>query len=297
MNNIKKDHIMVIRYLIWQEQGKYLTKSVWIGDYEILPTCFRWDAWDVKILKCIENIKVHNELPRWESFLLFLGRKGIYKLAIAYLQKRYKGVFLENTETLFLSEKARKEIPDYLWNDRLQEMWELHWNYLKVTLEDILKRKSREGEKRGAPITLVLALPQEGEMMYLEEWLETLWGKPWVQQAVADFMLVGSSQQQEKGEEILEYCYEETGIAGNFYDSMKSYRREMEERVYMGDSVKRKVLFLDCMAVSVKELGKMDVYIDGTGRKTKSEIRRAENAGIRCKSLYKYLDSTFSSKL
>lgn len=338
-----------IRYLVWQTsalEGKAVSKQtsaskrqsaskrnydresgekVTIGEYEIAPVYFQWDARDKKILKYVrEEKEAYERCENQDGNPIRAGkriRKFLYKmfqkLAVVYFRRRYRGVFLENTETLFLSEKSEKEIPDFLWKSKPRETEELHWSYAKETFWEILGqadiRKTvntvdivhrttienatniggGEVKRLETAITLAFALPEEASPAIFEEWLEEIWENQRVQSKIEDFILIGSSQQQEACEEILDFFYEQTGIAGSFYDGLKQYKREMAERVYTDEQPKRKVLFLDCLGVPVKEIGRTAFYIDGTGLKTKGEIRKMVSAGIICKSLRKYLDSIF----
>ncbi len=242
---------------------------------EFRPVYLFWDKTDEVMVRFYEQWRNSEKTGLASVF----GRT-LSVVAKRHIQNKYKEVFLSNPETLFLSERAKEEIPRGFWREEPVTQEELFAGFGREAAVDILKQTTRS-------ITVFFVLGRECRYDEVWEWLleaETAAGPD-----MTNLFLLGEPQQQEYGEDILERFYTETGLAGSFYEASEC-RRIIA--MTTGD-----VLLLDCLGLPLGQLGRPAYYIDGTGVRTGKEMRRLTGVCKACHSLRNHLDRAFLSAL
>lgn len=242
---------------------------------EFRPVYLFWDKTDETLVRFYEE-RANASDKGWSR----LFGKTLSAVAVRHIQNKYKEVFLSNPETLFLSEKAEREIPQGFWKERPEQREALFSAFGKREALRMLKRAEKE--------TTVLFAPDR-DCRYEDalEWLrkaETAAGT-----RMSNLYLLGLKECRERGEDILEQFYAETGIAGSFYTDT-----ECKRIIAMTEG---EVLLLDCLGLSIRQLGRPTYYIDGSGVRTEKEMRRIQGVCKACQSLRMYLDRAFLSAL
>jgi len=236
-------------------------------ELELRPLYLFWDKTDERVLDMCESKKLSEG-----NFLMKKMRAAL----VHYIQVKYKEVFLSSPETLFLSEKAKKAIPEMLLPQR-GEYLRLHQLFARQEMCRIC-RENREG------LAAFWVLPEEMPMDFLKEWLEKMESEG---EGLSDLILFGDSWQKESGEEVLEEYYEETGLAGSF-----CMREDCKRMMSLNSS---RILLIDCFGMSMQEIGRPSFYIDGAGVRTDREIHRLKGVCGDCQSLRNHLDRAFLS--
>jgi len=245
------------------------------GKAELRPVYLFWDKTDEKM------VQLYGCCARQgRKGIGSLARSALSAVAVRHIQNKYKEVFLSNPETLFLSEKAEREIPWGFWQLTPGQQERLHLKYARAQAREIL-RNCRE------QITLFLILSPE--CSYAEVYDMLLMAEKEAGVHLSDLFLLGEMSQKENAEEILEDFYEESGIAGSFYEACE-YKKIVA-------TVSGCSFLLDYRGLTVKELGRPTFYIDGAGVRTGKEIHRLEGVCGTCRSLRKHLDRAFLSAL
>lgn len=242
---------------------------------ELRPLYLFWDKTDERVVRLYESFD-KKERGRCGSAL----GKAVSSIAVKYMQNKYKEVFLSQPETLFLSEKAQKEIPGEFWQTLPNPQIALHHRFGEREVLGILASAKRK-------LSLLIILPQECVYDELETWLlrvEELAGV-----YLGELFLLGMICQKERGEDVLDAFYEQTGLAGSFYP-LSEYRKLMS-------MVGNRSILLDYAGLPVKELGRPVFYVDGAGVRTRKELQRMGGVCEACRSLRNHLDRAFLSAL
>ena len=278
------DESKIINYVIFGKREELTqfpeTKPVTVLTGEEERTQFRpiylfWDKTDETLVQFYEQWRAAGKTGWTASF-----GNGLCALAQRHIRNKYKEVFLCDPETLFLSERAEKEIPIDFWIEKPPIHRAIFGAYGKETARKILGNASGK-------MTLFLVLNEE--CYYEEEQTWLFQAEREAKETLRDLFLIGGKEQKEKCEEILELFYMETGLAGSFYP-LAEYKRILSETE--GD-----VLLLDCLGLSVSEIGRPTFYIDGAGVRTEKEIRRLAGVFKACHGLRNHLDRAFLSAL
>ncbi len=278
------DENKVIKYVIFGKREQ-LTQFpdtrpavILTGDNEkteFRPVYLFWDKTDETMVRlCEQSIQASDA-----GFARIFG-KVLSAMAIRHIQSKYKEVFLSNPETLFLSEKAEKEIPPVLWREMPAPREELFLGFGKKEALNILTMAERK--------TTILFAPGR-ECRYDEVWEWLLEAESAAGTAINQLFLLGYPEQKENVEDVLERFYNETGIAGSFYPETECRRITA---MIDGD-----VLLLDCLGLPFRQLGRPTYYIDGTGVRTEKEMHRIQRVCKACQSLRNHLDRAFLSAL
>lgn len=237
---------------------------------EFRPVYLFWDKTDEMLMRFYERWQNRRQMRY--RYLSFVVKR--------HMQNKYKEVFLSNPETLFLSERAEKEIPRDFWEAEPPFKESLFSGFGKAMAIRMLGKTTHA-------VTVFLALESECRYAEVLEWLvqaESAAGTK-----MTNLFLLGAPQQKEYGEELLEQFYEETGLAGSFYPD-EECRKLLA--VSEGES-----LLLDCRGISFGQLGRPAYYIDGAGVRTGKEMRRLGSVCKACYSLRNHLDRAFLSAL
>ncbi|MBQ8526893.1 MAG: hypothetical protein IJ429_00340 [Lachnospiraceae bacterium] len=245
------------------------------GKTEFRPVYLFWDSADEKTMQLYCDCK-SEEAKGFRGML----RSMLASVAVRHMQNKYKEVFLCHPETLFLSEKAEKEIPKLFWKMIPEECGKLHMRYGQREALNLL----RTGKER---VTLFCVIPDGFAKEDLLAWLFKAEKAAGVR--LSDLFLLGDICQKESAEDVLEDFYEETGMAGSFYPAEECKKLIMSVGGYS--------LLLDCFGLPVKQVGRPTFYIDGAGVRTTKEIHRMEGVCKACSSLRMYLDRAFLSAL
>lgn len=235
---------------------------------EIRPVYLFWDKTDEIFLQISEKCSAK------------MVGSVIARAARKHIQNKYKEVFLNNTETLFLSEKAQREIPVWLHQQRTDVSRSIHLFYAEAKAKTVLAESETEKE-------LFLVLDEDVKYEQLRNWLletETAAGS-----RMANLFLFGLQEQKENGELILEEFYEQTGMAGSFYPT--------EELKRILSETENEVVLLDGRGLSVGMIGRPSFYMDGAGVRTEKEMRRLSGVCKACYGLRNHLDRAFLSAL
>ena len=101
---------------------------------------------------------------------------------------------------------------------------------------------------------------------------------------------------------MLEEIYEETGLVGSCsgYEKLPLYladRQQYEHPMMGGDAENVEQLVILDENGEIPAIFSGAVYIAAYPSSAKRKIRRLQECGMRCKTLRKYLDSTFLSGL
>lgn len=102
----------------------------------------------------------------------------------------------------------------------------------------------------------------------------------------------------DRAEDMLEEIYEQTGLAGscNSYGKLPLYLADIQQ-YEPGDAGRGEQLVILDENGEIPVMFSGAVYIAAHSLCTKREIRRMQECGMHCKTLRKYLDSTFLSGL
>lgn len=237
---------------------------------EFRPVFLFWDKTDELLVRFYEKWSIS-------------GKRILRNLSVAvkrHMQNKYKEVFLCHPETLFLSERADKEIPLDFWREIPGRQKILSESFAGATLLDILGQSERE-------VTVFLILGGESNYEKVSEWLseaDRIAGPK-----MTDLFLFGDSEQKEDAEALLENFYEETGLAGSFC-AVSECRRT-------GASIRGEVLIVDGRGLLAEQVGRPTYYIDGAGVRTRKEMKKLAGVCKGCYSLRKHLDRAFLSAL
>lgn len=222
----------------------------------------------------------------------------VCRLSRIYFGKRYREIFDCDTATLLLSEKAEKELPDFLWKpqsgqNRKQIKWrELSRLYSARELERILLAQK-------TCLTLLVALPDDDSVWEIPAWLADTEEKSGAK--LCDLVIFGTAEQREMCEEMLDDFYEKTGIAGSFYETV--FYQTQTPLTWIGEERQESsvCVLYDAKGIPIQTLSKRgiwaDYYMDAAGVRSRREIRRLESSGITCKSIRNDLDRAILSTL
>jgi hypothetical protein len=242
---------------------------------EFRPLYLFWDKADESIIRLLER-QSGAERRRRGRF----GKKMLETMAVKYMQSKYKEVFLTSPETLFLSESAQRNIPAILWKESVlpREEW-----FLGFGKKEALRLLSQEKQK----ITVFYVPEEDWNTEELWEWLQAAEKAGGI--LLENLCIFGRPEQEDKGEELLERFYVETGIAGSFYNHSECRR--------IAAMTKGEVLLLDCLGLELGTVGHPDYYIDAAGVRTEKEMRRLKSVCKGCQSLRMQLDRAFLGAL
>ena len=245
------------------------------GTVKVRPIYLFWDKTDELFVSLYEKNRFAETLRFASAF-----KRGLSVMATKHIRNKYKEVFLSNAETLFLSERAQKEIPPEWWSAYPETQYRMQRSYACEKALQLLAKA-----EHGLAVFLVL----EEECCYeqLQLWLCRLEGCAGAN--IKSLFLFGLPEQKESGEDVLETFYTETGLAGSFYTVAECKR--------ILAATKDEVLLLDCRGLPVEEIGRPTFYIDGSGVRTEKEIRRFSGICKACDSLRNHLDRAFLSAL
>ena len=278
------DESNIINYVIFGKREE-LTQFPGTDQVEILtgenekiqfrPIYLFWDKTDEMLVRFYEQWEAGEKTGLQSVFW-----KGLSVLGKSHIRSKYREVFLTNPETLFLSHRAENEIPDSFWRERPRLQKEWFQGFGKEKARNLLGKLQCE-------VTVFLVLDEECNYEEVQTWLLLAEGAAKVN--MKNLFLFGGQEQKENGEEVLEQFYMETGLAGSFYP-VSDCKKIISQT--QGD-----VLLLDCLGLSVSEVGRPTYYIDGAGVRTEKEIRRLAGVCKACHSLRNHLDRAFLSAL
>lgn len=242
---------------------------------EFRPLYLFWDKTDetmVHLLEKQENVK--------DTGRKRFRRKIAEKVAVKFIQNKYKEVFLSSPETLFLSESAQTKIPPVFWKSRVlpREEWFLGFGK-KEALRMLAQAKGK--------ITVFYAPEKEWNTEEVWDWLQAAEKAGGTR--LENLCIFGDAEQKDRGEDLLDRFYVQTGIAGSFYAETECRRVEA-----MTDG---EVLLIDCRGMALRSVGRPDYYIDAAGVRTEKEMRRIRGVCKACQSLRMQLDRVFLGAL
>ncbi len=269
----------IIKYVMFGDR-EHMTQfpkagavEIAVGPYEIIefrPVFLFWD-------------KTDEILVRFYGQWVISGKKIFGWLSEAvkrHMQSKYKEVFLSHPETLFLSEKAQREIPIGFWGEVPGIQKSLEEQFAENTSLKIFEAAERE-------VSVFFMLGGECNYERLAQWLSKVDGIAGLK--MTDLYLFGDAYQKEYAEELLESFYEETGMAGSFCGISESRR--------MMTMTRGEVLLVDERGLLAEQVGRPAYYIDGAGVRTRKEMRRLTGVCKGCYSLRMHLDRAFLSAL
>lgn len=242
---------------------------------EFRPVYLFWDKTDETMVRILEHRGTGADTGR----IRFPG-KILETVAVKYIQNKYKEVFLSSPETLFLSESAQTKILPVLWKETPvpREEWSLEFG--KREALRILSQATRG-------ITVLYVTEPDWVADEVEEWMQL--AEKAAGANLENLCMFGEKEQKDRGEEVLEQFYVETGIAGGFYAETECRR--------MGAMMKGDVLLLDCRGLPLAMVGRPTYYIDAAGVRTEREMRRMKGVCKGCQSLRMQLDRAFLGAL
>ena len=254
-------------FVILEEDGKRV---------KIRPLYLFWDHVDEQMLPFLRDKDATCVSGGLLGKLRKILRDKRKVIAMYHIQNKYREVFLSDPETLFLSETAREEIPEILFQANPGA---------GVRLDRMYARKEALSVCRSCPgdLSFFFVLPEEFTAEDLRQWLLDVETAADVR--LVDLFLFGSERQKEYGEDVLEEFYERTGLAGSF--CMRGDYKKMLS------IVSHSSLLVDCFGMSLVEIGRPTFYVDGSGVRTAKEIRRLRGVFRGCKSLRNHLDRAF----
>lgn len=242
---------------------------------EFRPVYLFWDKTDETMVRILEHQSASADSVR----IRFPG-KVLEMVAVKYIQNKYKEVFLSSPETLFLSESAQTKILPVLWKETPVPREEWFLGFGKREALRILSKVTRE-------ISILYVAEPDWSAKQLRQWMQA------AEQAagahLGNFCMFGEEEQKDRGEEVLEQFYLETGIAGSFYAEPECRR--------VAAMTKGDVLLIDCLGLSLAMVGRPTYYIDAAGVRTEREMRRMKGVCKGCQSLRMQLDRAFLSAL
>lgn len=244
---------------------------------EFRPVYLFWDKTDETMVRILERQNSFADTGHGRR--RFPG-KLLETVAVKYIQNKYKEVFLSNPETLFLSESAEVEIPPILWKEKPvpKEEW-----FLGCGKREALRMLAQTKQD----ITVLYA--PEPSWTDDEAWEWMLLAEKAAGTRLTNLCMFGDLEQKERGEDVLDRFYMETGIAGSFYADTDCRRV-----IAMTEG---EVLLFDCLGLSLCLIGRPTFYIDGAGVRTEKEMRRIRSICKGCQSLRMQLDRAFLGAL
>ncbi len=242
---------------------------------EFRPVYLFWDKTDETMVHILEKQKNAMDTGR----ICFSG-KVLETVAVKYIQNKYKEVFLSSPETLFLSESAQTKILPVLWKETPVPREEWFLGFGKREALRILSQAKRE-------ITVLYVTEPDWTADEVQEWMQL--AEEAAGPRLVNLCMFGEAEQKDRGEEVLDRFYVETGIAGSFYAKTECRR--------VAAMTKGDVLVLDCRGLSLCMVGRPTYYIDAAGVRTEREMRRMKGVCKGCQSLRMQLDRAFLGAL
>lgn len=242
---------------------------------EFRPVFLFWDKTDEILITFYKRWRKSEKSGLRAAF-----GKAVAAAVKKHIQNKYKEVFLHSPETLFLSESAEKEILPDFWQEKPRMQTELYEEFGKRMAREVLLQSEET-------LSLFWVLGEDGGYDGLLEWL--IDAEKAAGANMSDVFLFGTAAQKEKGEELLESFYEETGLAGSFCP--------VSECRKVAAQIKGKVQVVDCLGLATDKLGRPAYYIDGSGVRTGKEMKRLSGVCKTCYSLRNHLDRAFLSAL
>lgn len=242
---------------------------------EFRPVYLFWDKTDETMVRILEKQK--NTVDT--GHMRFPG-KVLETVAVKYIQNKYKEVFLSSPETLFLSESAQTKILPALWKETPvpREDW-----FLGFGEKEALRILAQTKEE----ITVLYVLRKDWNVDEVWEWMLSAEKAAGTQ--LENLCIFADPEQKDRGEEVLDRFYVETGIAGSYYAQTECRR--------VAAMTKGDVLLLDCRGLTLCMVGRPTYYIDAAGVRTEREMRRMRGVCKGCQSLRMQLDRAFLGAL
>lgn len=242
---------------------------------EFRPVYLFWDKTDETMVHILEKQKRAADTGR----IRFPGRV-METVAVKYIQNKYKEVFLSSPETLFLSESAQTKIFPVFWKETPVPREEWFLEFGKKEALRILSQVKRR-------ITILYVAEPDWIAEEMQEWMQLAEKAAGAQ--LENLCIFGEPEQKDRGEDVLDRFYVETGIAGSFYAETECRR--------VAAMTEGEVLLLDCRGLSLCMVGRPTYYIDAAGVRTEREMRRMKGVCKGCQSLRMQLDRAFLGAL
>lgn len=274
-------------YYMTGEKPECAPSYVDIGDYRI------WGVWikEEKLLKALTDRKIPHERAEKKSSRIF------YAL-LHYLWKRKLGKsrIEEMTETAHMDfsdpvhKVASKALAKRLPGEDLLK-WDFPGNLYHAFGRYMLQKLLTEQKQSALCCLLSEETDRELPQLLADHAL-----------SIRELVFFAPVYKTDRAEDMLEEIYEQTGLAGSCcgYGKLPMYLDRW--KVGGAGQQMRQAERQDCL-VLLDENGQVPVMLSGAvyiaahSSCAKREIRRMQECGMHCKTLRKYLDSTFLSGL